>query len=228
MKNQKHNFLDISQIDQNRLDQQQYFREKHPKKQIVLHHTVSGAEAKGVVRYWNKNAERVGTAFIIDGHGTIHQCFSSAHWAHHLGTRLHNNRKLNQQSIGVEICSWGGLKYRKGKYWTVYKTEVPRDQVVDYGIEWRGFRYFHRYNEAQLSALKTLLLYLCDKYEIPKTYNSDIWKYSLRAISGSAGIFSHVSFRKDKSDCHPQLELQKMLAGLGNGDNKCDSMIQIK
>jgi len=206
--------LDIKKIEQSNLAPLQYFTEKQPKKQIVLHHTVSGPNAKNVVNSWNNTPQRVGTAFIIDGAGIIHQCFSSAHWAHHLGTRLHNNTLLNQQSIGIELCNYGGLKFRNGKYYTVYKSIIPENEVVDYGIEWRGFRFYHKYNADQLSVLKTLLLYLCDKYSINKAYQPDMWNLSLKAISGGSGIFSHVSYRKDKSDCHPQLELIQTLRSL--------------
>jgi len=44
-----------------------------------------------------------------------------------------------------------------------------------------------------------------------KYYNSDIWDISRSALEGSPGIYTHVSFRKDKSDCQPQEELQEIL-----------------
>lgn len=59
--------LDITSIVQERLDETQYFAEKHEKKQIVIHHTVSGPKAENVMHDWNQTKERVGTAFIIDG-----------------------------------------------------------------------------------------------------------------------------------------------------------------
>ena len=34
-----------------------------------------------------------------------------------------------------------------------------------------------------------------------------MWDYSRSAMNGSPGIFTHVSFRKDKSDCFPQVEM---------------------
>jgi N-acetyl-anhydromuramyl-L-alanine amidase AmpD len=206
--------LDLTSIIQTRLDENQYYSEKCDKKQIVLHHTVSGPKAESVMQYWNSTKERVGTAFIIDGYGKIHQCFSSAHWAHHLGTHYPNNTLLNKQSIAIEICNWGALKRKGNRYYSAFNKEVPAYEVIDYGISYRGSRYFHRYKKEQLETLKLLLEYLCDRYLIPKKYNSDMWDISSRAIKGDSGIYTHVSYRKDKSDCHLQLEFIKMLRGL--------------
>ena len=208
--------LDTSSIIQNRLDSTQFYAEKCPKKQIVLHHTVSGPSAENVMHYWNGTQERVGTAFIIDGLGIIHQCFSSAHWAHHLGTHFQNNTTLNKQSVAIEICNWGALIEKGNRYYSVFRKEVPKAEVIDYGISYRGSRYFQKYTDAQLDALMVLLSYLCDRYQIPKSYNADMWDTSARAIAGEPGIFTHASYRKDKSDCHPQLSLINCLKKLGN------------
>jgi N-acetyl-anhydromuramyl-L-alanine amidase AmpD len=206
--------LDITTIVQTRLDETQYYAEKMEKKQIVIHHTVSGPNAENVMHDWSQTQERVGTTFIIDGEGVIHQCFSSAHWAHHLGTHFPNNTALNKHSIAIEICNWGALKEKGNKYYSSFKKEVPSEQVIDYGIAFRGFRYYQRYKKEQLESLELLLNYLCDRYQIPKTYNSDMWEICPRAIEGIPGIFTHVSYRKDKLDCHPQLELINLLKSL--------------
>ena len=41
-----------------------------------------------------------------------------------------------------------------------------------------------------------------------------MWEVSQDALCGKPGIYTHVSFRKDKSDCHPQKELIQMLKEL--------------
>lgn len=206
--------LEISTIVQMRLDEKQYFAEKFEKKQIVIHHTVSGPKAENVINGWKKTKERVGTAFIIDGEGIIHQCFSSAHWAHHLGTHYPNNTQLNKYSVAIEICNWGALTKKGKRYYSAFKKEVQLEEVIDYGIAFRGSRFYHRYKKEQLDSLKLLIDYLSERYQIPNTYNSNMWDICPRAIQGKEGIFSHVSFRKDKSDCHPQLELITILKNL--------------
>ena len=40
------------------------------------------------------------------------------------------------------------------------------------------------------------------------------------ALKGTAGIWSHTSVRKDKSDMHPQMEVTAMLKTLGSYFNK--------
>ena len=68
--------------------------------------------------------------------------------------------------------------------------------------------------QKQLETLKNLIIYLCEKYNISKDYKEDMWDISTSALSGSPGIYTHVSFRKDKSDCHPQIEFIKLLKDL--------------
>lgn len=211
MNSDKISKLDIASIVQVRLPETQYYPETHPKKQIVLHHTVSGPSAKNVMAGWAKTPARIGTAFIIDGIGIIHQCFSSSHWAHHLGTKHKNNTTLNQQSIGIEICSWGGLIKKGYKFYSTTGTEIPIDEVIDYGNDWRGFRYFQKYKPEQLESLKLLVLYLCERYNIPPNFNMDIWEINQKALVGMRGIYTHVSYRKDKSDCHPEPSLSLLL-----------------
>jgi len=53
-----------------------------------------------------------------------------------------------------------------------------------------------------------------EKYKIPLDYNPTMFDVSQEALSGKAGIWSHTSFRKDKSDIHPQPELIQMLKSL--------------
>ena len=77
----------LNQILDHPLSDDQYFKDKYTKRQIVLHHTVSNGNAKNVINWWQKQTERIGTAFVIDREGVIYKAFSSAHWAHHLGTK---------------------------------------------------------------------------------------------------------------------------------------------
>ena len=52
------------------------------------------------------------------------------------------------------------------------------------------------------------------KIRHPNTYQPDMWKLNTQALNGTPGIWTHVSFRADKSDCHPQLSLINLLKGL--------------
>lgn len=208
--------LDIKKIVQLKFPENQYMREEQVKKQIVIHHTVSGPDAVTVFEGWSSNPDRVATSFAISGNGTIVQGFGSKYWAHHLGLKRPNNTALNKASIGIEVCNWGGLTFKDGKYYSAFMREVPAANVIDYGKKFRGFRFFHKYTPAQIESLRQLLVFLADKYGIAKTYNADMWDISSNALSGKNGIYTHVSYRQDKSDMHPQEELVEMLKGLIN------------
>ena len=203
------NFL--NQIINHPLSDNQYFKDLYTKRQIVIHHTVSNGNAKNVIDSWQTTKEKVGVAFVIDREGIIHKAFSSAHWAHHLGTKEINNTILNKQSIGIELCSWGALTFKNGIYYNTAKEVIPKEEVITYVYPYRENRYFQKYNEKQLESLKLLLQYLCETYKIPKTYIPEMWEISKSALRGDKGIFTHVSYRKDKSDCHPQKELVEVL-----------------
>jgi hypothetical protein len=131
-----------------------------------------------------------------------------------LGTKEINNTILNKQSIGIELCSWGALTFKLGKYYNVMNHEVPKENVVSYLHPFNEVKYFEKYTVKQLDSLRNLLKYLCLTYNIPKSYNFDMWQISRSALSGNQGIYTHLSFRRDKSDCHPQKELVELLKNL--------------
>jgi hypothetical protein len=58
------------------------------------------------------------------------------------------------------------------------------------------------------------LAYWNEKFGIPLDYNADMWDVTNNALDGKPGIWTHNSYRTDKSDCHPQPELIKMLQTL--------------
>lgn len=261
--------------------EEQYIRSDAPvKTQIVLHHTVSGGGnenddgIEGDVSWWRTKGERVATSFIIARDGRIYQLFSTDYWAYHLGIESDdivyeniglkpNNFNLNQQSIGIEIDSWGGLISSGGRWYPaamdddgdfqkiVLKpgaTPINADKVYEYNKGnnypkgFRDFYAFEKYTEEQITSVQKLILSLVQKFpDIDLTYQPSIWDInynnagesigsangakgiSYNALAGDSGIWTHVSYRADKSDCHPQPELIKMLRNLENLNNFDDS-----
>ncbi len=230
--------LDTTKIKQVQLKEDQYKKEDCTslKKQLVIHHTAGGANAENVILGWGMNSEDVATAFVIAGKpsatstykdGDIFQAFGSKYWAYHLAFSKSTNKvpvayhdfkhetKIAKASIGIEVCNWGGLtKDANGVYWNYLNKPFPASEVIELTTPFRGFTYYHAYTDAQIAALKELILYLCDKFNIPKTYNADMWDINLRALNGDAGIFTHVSYRSDKCDMSPQPKLIEMLKSL--------------
>jgi N-acetyl-anhydromuramyl-L-alanine amidase AmpD len=213
--------LDIQAIKQVRLKDNQYFAESSPKTQIYLHHTAGNGNAEGVSRYWNGNDSRIATAFIIGENGTIVQCFSSKHWAWHLGIDqedfARNGAKysnLNKLSVGIEVCNWGYLKKKGDKYYNYAGGVVNPSYVTELETPYKGYKYWYKYSDAQIESLRQLVVYLCETYDIPKDYRSEIWAIDKEAFKGTKGIFTHNSVRKDKSDMYPDPRVIKMLENL--------------
>nr|WP_294858692.1 N-acetylmuramoyl-L-alanine amidase [uncultured Fluviicola sp.] len=192
----------------------QYYRTAYTKKQIVLHGTNSDSTPKEIVSYWQSNPSKFGAAFIIDRDGTIYQTFESHYWINHIGLRGENFESLEQYSIAIDLCNLGPLKKKDGQFYSHLNSLVDIDDVIDYGSNFRGSRYYQSYSAEQLRSLNELLVKLCSLHEIPKQIATESWDISLAALDGKPGIFTGVNFRKDVSDCHPQKELVEMLISL--------------
>jgi N-acetyl-anhydromuramyl-L-alanine amidase AmpD len=194
----------------------QYYKVEHPKKRIVWHHTASGRGMDGDYKHWLNNDERIATCIIIEENGDCGQLFPSQYWGHHIGCHHPNNRELNESSIGVELDSWGGLNYdlKTGKYLSYTGAPVPKEDVIEYPLSFRGFRFYKKYTHEQIESARKLALHWHEKYGIILDYNEDMWDVSKRALEGAPGNWAHVSFRKDKGDVHPQPEFIQMLKEL--------------
>lgn len=226
----------LSRLKQVEFPEDQYRKEKHGKFQIVIHHTASGGDGLGDIRYWKSTKERVATFVVIDRDGTIYQCFNSAYWAAALGTGLPGNRIAKQylqkgvdydkHALQIELDSWGWLKEKEGKFYSWTGVEVDRENVVEYVTKFRGHKYYEKYTDAQIESLKHLLLYLGKTYNIPLDYYADIFDICERALNMKPGLYTHCCYRTDKTDAHPQEELINMLMSLTKGhvveDHKAD------
>jgi N-acetyl-anhydromuramyl-L-alanine amidase AmpD len=203
------------------LSTNQYIQEETTKKQIYLHHTASSYNAKSVIDSWNSNKERIGVCVVIDGDGTIYQCYNSKYWGYHLGVKESVFKQFNlpyinldKLSIGIEICCWGQLTKKGDKFYNYLNKEVPINEVIELDKEFKGYKYFHNYSDKQLDSLRDLLTLFRDKYNIDIKYNEDIFDVSKRALMGLNGVYTHNSVRSDKVDIYPNPRLIKMLKQL--------------
>lgn len=202
----------------------QYNTSKTAKTTIILHHTAGGHNPNAVVDFWESDADKIGTHYVIGGKstrngdtsmdGTIVQALPEDAWIYHLGVKGSNGR-YDKSSIGIEICNYGGLNFKNGKFITYVASEVPPQDVVDLGFVWRGYRYWHKYTDAQLSALKWLIQDIAGRNKINvkrtwdvKSFDTDILKLT------NFGLTTHVNYRKDKNDCSPQPNLINILNSL--------------
>jgi len=207
--------LDLKDEDLIMEDWDKYYKDIFDKKQIVLHHTVSGPGIRGDLATWMKYESNIATCIIIGREGKIHQLFSSKYWGYHLGC---GKTYLDKTSIAIELDNWGQLEEKDGKLYAVYGNEVDVP-VVHYAKGFRGEQVFEAYSEAQIRATGELLLLWNKTYGIPLDYHEDMWDVSQKALSGTPGVWTHVSYRpwpssKNKWDCHPDPNLISMLRTL--------------
>lgn len=203
------------------------------KKQLVFHHTAGGPSPYAVFDYWKITPEKVATPFVIAGaspfagqkpdiekrtwaDGTIMQGYSSKYVGYHLGIAKSDNKIekkymtaqhdtfLAERTIGIEICNWGFLTYKNGKFYNYTGKEVPEAEVIVYDTPYRGGKFYHKYTDAQVQSTKDLAIYLCDRYGIPKTYNENMWDIDYNLIKGNPGMGTHSSYKTTKADIHPQ------------------------
>jgi hypothetical protein len=221
------------------MEKGEYFSEVFEKNSITLHHTAGAHRPDYVISGWDtddvvdeklgkKTVRIVATAFVIGGistrnvtetiwDGKIYRAFSENMWAHHLGTTYANNRKLNQTSIGIEICNYGPLKKSAdGKFYTYVNNVVPENMVVKLDQPFKGYTYYHAYTDKQIEATKQLILELVKRY--PKISLTTPLKTAADFIlndaakKGLPGIYTHVNTREDKFDLSPQPKILKMLS----------------
>lgn len=204
----KYEPLNLKKINSIDFPENRYFKEFYPKKQVVLHHSVSGPGIRGDLKTWLSMSARIATCIIIDRDGTPNQMFSSQFWAYHTG----KGKGIDKHSIGIEFDNWGGLTNHGDIYKATYgnKVDVP---ITYYPEGFRGYEYYESYTDAQITTAAELLLLWRDRYGIPLTYRENFYELNEDAINGELGVWSHTSFRsaKDKQDIHPQPELLKML-----------------
>ncbi len=223
--------LDLSKIKQVPLKKTEYSQEVHEKVQIVIHHTAGNSSGPGTIKMWDSDSRgRIATCITISGKGQskdtfdgeICQAFSSKHWAYHLGIKPDVFRakgvpykQLDKTSIGIEICNWGPLEKVGDKFYNYVDREVPLDQVCELEKPYKGHKYYHAYTDAQIESVRQLLVYWNEVYDIPLDYIAeDMWNVSVRALKGEKGVFTHNSYRKDKTDVSPQPKLIAMLQSL--------------
>lgn len=219
----------------------QYIAQKTKKVGICLHHTVSNGNPHTVVYTWeNDNRGTVGTEYIVgrkldngatDYDGKVVQAFPQGYWAHHiLTTRMgfsssHNNI-TNASYVGIELCSWGCLEKKNGKFYTLGGAiEIPAEEVCILDRPFRTFKYWHKYTKAQIDNLERLILWIAEREGIdikdrsvePPVVNSQWFEMDWWAMQVGMGygagrkLTSHTSFEYGKFDVFPQPELIEMI-----------------
>ena len=209
----------------------QYVQKKTVKKTFVIHHSAGWDNARGMFKDWATDKKgRVSTAYGIIDEGIIFQGFDASLYS---GYAIYVNAEsnllperlkafktgkqdifLNEQAVQCEICNWGYLTEKNSKFYSWAGALVPAEKVTYYPDLYKGHHWYEQYTKKEIESLENLILYHAIKDNIPVRYNPDMWDISERAIRGAEGVWSHTSYRTDKSDAHPQPDLIAMLEGL--------------
>jgi len=213
----------------------EYVNASTTKTWLFLHHTAGGHNPYATIKQWDSDTRgRIATQYVIGNKSTsnaevkydgeVVECFPDGNWAYHLGDN--GSAKLHPDSIGIEICSYGYLVKKDGKYYTYVNSIVPEDQVCDLGFKFNGHQYYHKYTDAQIESTRKLIKEIVRrnpsinienglkqwlKTESPVTafgYKDDAYFGRVK------GLLTHTNVRKDKTDCHPQPNLVQMINSL--------------
>lgn len=213
-----------------------YHKTQFPKKQIIWHHSAGWDNARGMFESWARdNMEHVATAIGINDKGEIYRGFDESYWASSIGCKQQvfsqfgikpiratingkvytNNSMLDAQAIGVEICNAGQLFEKNGKLVSWFNWQVPEDKIIE--VNYKGYKYFEKYTDDEIKALKYWTLLMGIRFDIPVDYNEDrMWTVNKKALSGEVGVYTHNSYREDKADVSPQEHLIKMAIELND------------
>lgn len=219
-----------------RLPPNEYIRAQEAKTGICIHHTIGGT-AESTFNWWNENHEMVGVAYLIDRDGTVFEVFEPEAWAWQFGLQWEYDKKLRfeKRFIGIEIASEGGLLERNGQLYKFDRVSPayvkPRNEAFDFGQDYRGYRYFDKYEPAQIDSLVELINHLTRQFPIPKQTPDRSFDYYGEALRLFEGIIGHTMVRKDKSDPAPDRTMwQRLQRDCGiqflslNGDGAAMSM----
>jgi len=218
------------------MDEDELFLGPNQPQYLFYHHTAGWHNPYNVVKSWNNDSRgRVGTEWVIGGasvrdgskqfDGQVVKCMPDGAWAWHLGSV---DRQMHQNSVGIEVCNFGPLT-EVGEGFRTYAGQWADDsQIYDLGQQWRGYRYWHKYSDAQIEALRQLTLHIALRNEIDLQEGLKRWLNELNdneqinafdyhdaAKHGDAkGLLSHSNVRRDKTDMSPQQNLIQMIKSL--------------
>ncbi len=199
-----------------RLSPQDYFYNAGNKTGICIHHTVGGS-AESSFNWWQRDGRTVGTAYLIERNGKIHEVFDPKGWAWQFGLNWSSAEKIKfeKRFIGIEIASEGGLVEADGKLYCFdrvsSRTEKSRDEAFDFGEKYRGYRYFDKYEKEQVDSLIQLINHLTETFNIERKIPKDYLEYHGEKLKDFNGIIGHQMVRKDKSDPAPDIEFWKRI-----------------
>lgn len=221
-----------------------YFPGPFKKQWLIFHHTAGADNPYLVADFFANDNNSVATEFIVGGlslagkdngyDGVTVRCIPKNSYAYHAGV---GNTQLHKESIGVEICSYGGLtkggyqKFVNGKYtwinlqpntfYTAYGNPISETEVIDLGYTYRFNQYFHKYSLKQIEQCRKIILHCKEEYNmdiasgliknIKKDGIEKAFGYMLQEANLVPGIYTHGNVFQGKNDIYPDPTFIEML-----------------
>lgn len=229
----------------------EWFEGPTEKKWIFLHHTAGWENPFNTIDGWARDSRgSIATEWVVGGQsikdasddfdGRIVQAFPSSGWGWHLGT---GNNPMHQQSVGIEICGFGGLHFegffrvnpktgknlwvkgQKGIYYTWSGQIANPDQIEFLSEPFRGHAAWHRFSPKQIESTRLLILEIAKRdgidprkgivEEIKKLGPFRAFNLTNRSMCETrSGLWLHTNVRLDKNDPYPSQGLIDMLQSL--------------
>ena len=226
---QKIDILDID-VELRNLPVGEYMQGPTDKNYIFLHHTAGWYNPFNTVHNWaNDTRGKIATEFVIGGQsikgnnidydGEIVDCIPPGGYGWHLGI---GRRTSHVESVGIEVCNFGYLtkggytkqgkwnKLKSDKFYTYVGTEADPLQVVELDSPFRGHKYWQKYSDTQIQAIKKLIISIGERDNIDitqglpkliKEIGAKAFEFNADAYYGRVkGVWSHTNVRKDKFD----------------------------
>jgi len=199
------------------------------KEYLFLHHTAGWQKPIPVIDSWGRDTRgKVATEFCLGGpsvkgdefawDGVLVQAFPEGGYGWHLGKN--GSQHMHTHSVGIEVCNFGYIVDGK----TYANVTADPSQIVELAKPFRGFKFWHKYSDAQIESLRQFILYIAkrDNIDVRAGLVAEIKKkgaagfdFNEDAYYGKVkGMWTHTSTRKDKFDMFPQQELLDMLLSL--------------
>jgi len=198
---------------------------------LFLHHTAGWNNPYNCIDGWGRDSRgRIATEFVIGGQnikdgdkrydGEVLQAFPESCQGWHLGAT--GSYYMNRHSVGIELCSFGYLD-DEGRTYTGSAADIS--QIVELDKPFKDRTLWHKYSDAQLKALRKLILHVANRDNIDICNGLQKWIESMgpvkafdfqqNAYEGNVkGLLTHTNVRIDKTDCFPQQELVDMILSL--------------
>jgi N-acetyl-anhydromuramyl-L-alanine amidase AmpD len=195
-----------------------FYPETTQKDSIVLH--FSCGFLAGDIATLVEQDSRMSVHYVLGRNGVAYQLFNTAYWSYHLGKGCVGGNTLNsKRSVAIEISNIGPLVERGSFlvdiYGGIYCDLSDQQYYVKLPNPYRGYQYYATFTEKQYVSLKTLITYLCGKWNIPRKFLPELDRYNIFKDNASAcafkGIVSHVNYRADgKVDIGPAFDWSKI------------------